>query len=230
MRQWMIEMLTGESSRTKAARPMRLTRDEAYTASLFREFTEISSTVEALRAIPRLARNSPPRRSGVDAAAYLRMMVELYLSEVYILKERCDTYRQRIARAFRKDKDAAKIQKTMDAIGTFTADAFKPVVGARSSHVHQARHEDPELGRLATLTLLATDKVDNPVRPKFEMFRARALRDVRKAKLAWMERNNREIEKFLDLYCGAISPIVLTKGSSIRFPAAPRTSTVRERS
>ena len=61
------------------------------------------------------------------------MMVEAYLNEVYILKERCDAYRTKIIRAYRKDTQAAAFQKVLNNLGRVTADSLSPL------SAHEAR-------------------------------------------------------------------------------------------
>jgi len=209
---WMRSVLSGRVS-PRPHRPRSLRRDDDVVVKLFLGLTEIAGTVTSLEMIPKLASHAPPRRAGVEKSAYLQLMVETYLGEIYILKERCDRYRTTIERMYRNDARAASVKQRLDRVGELTADSFKSIVNTRSGHVHQERLDDQELGRLKTLALLSSQGDD-----AFRWIERDAFRRTKASKVKWMKENNRAVREFLDLYSKAISGVVLTPTSAIRFP------------
>jgi hypothetical protein len=211
---WLGSVLTGRSAPGGNAGQPSLRRDDAFAVKLFHGLTQITQTVTSLEVIQKLARHSPARRAGVSRAAYLQLMVEAYLSEIYILKERCDRYRTAIIRAYRNDQRGPSISSRLNRVGELTADSFKSIVGTRSEHVHATRLEDNELGRARTLALLAEISGNK----NFKLIENDALKTAKASKVAWMDENTKSVRRFLDLYFRAVSVVVLTNRSVIRYP------------
>jgi len=182
-----------------------------------RAFSEIEESADTLEVIATLARRAPPKGVAVRPEAQLRLFVEAYLQEIYILSLRCAAMLTFIKRAYRKDARADAVAARVTTLKDGIAASFKGMLSVRGAHVHEFRHDDFDVSRLSTLKLLAAD-------PLLERVHRAALRDVRRKKTEWMRTNNEKIGELLDRFFTILHELVFDAASKPRFPSPLRSA------
>lgn len=213
MSEWMTDALMGAHSGRPVSSPV-ITSDERFTVKVLKGFSEIWDSLESLETIAKLARRAPTTASGIDPAAQLRLLVEAWYHETYILSERCGAFLTFVEREYRKDATGSATRVRVDALRAAVSAAFRPVVGVRGAHVHNERYSDFELRRLGTLSILSTTD------DTFAGIRRLALRDARRNKVGWLDARNSEVRKLLDLYFGELKEILFVSKGEPRYPRA----------
>jgi hypothetical protein len=214
---WLSGVLVGRAPR-QDLRPKPLRRDDTFLTNTLQSYGEIDASLTSLQTIAKLARRSPPKNIHVDPGEQLKLFVESYLGEVYLLRERSEAMTSKLTRAYRNNADAAQIARTLSDAYDGVSEVLSPVVVARGAHVHEQRHRDFEMDRLATLRILS-EKSDEPM---FRSIRKEALRGIRKAKTQWMTAINKDITDAIDIYFAALHGVVFDGDDSPRFPTAGR--------
>jgi hypothetical protein len=136
----------------------KLSRDEYFTLKLVRAYGEVFSCTERLRDCETYISRYPFRGTRVTRAAYLQMVVELHLHEVYILQERLMTWFKQIERAYKSDTRAAAVRDAIRSLSTEVAATLGDLVRLRGGHVHQERHDHTDIARLRLIDLLALSR------------------------------------------------------------------------
>jgi hypothetical protein len=211
--EWLGNVIVGRSHNPK---PRKLRRDEHLSLRLLAGFAEIRDSLEMLNSLAKLARRSPDRAIGVSKLAYLRFLVEAYLGEVYIFRERCFAYLTLVERAHRQGSAGKKIREVTERLRSIMDAGFKGLVVARGEHVHRSRHEDDDLRRLNTLHLIAGSD------PGLNWIRDGAFRDIKRKKIEWMTRNNRALREGLNVFCSELQPLLFNADESPRYPQPAR--------
>ncbi len=180
------------------------------------EATKSRKQRRTLRQIHTLGR-FPFAKTRVARSAYLRLMVEAHLNEIYILQERLEAMVKQVARAYRNDYLRTHIQQVATQSFTVVAESLKPVVRARGAHVHEARHTNLDIERLELIDLLKTSKDD--VGNAIRKLQAAAVWDTHD-RLKKQARNwNTGAAKVVEHVLVAIEAIVFEPdGDQLRFP------------
>ncbi len=76
-------------------------KEELFILKVFNGFTEISDSFDSLKNCEIYIKRVPFPESKVSRVSYLRFVIEGYLNEMYILKERLDAYLKVLQRAYR---------------------------------------------------------------------------------------------------------------------------------
>ena len=211
---WIRGVLTGRQQPQKPPKPLR--RDDAFLMRLLKWYSEIDASLRTLETIEKMARRAPAKDSGVEPTAQLRVLVEAYLSEIYVLAERCDAFLTTIDRDCRKDSRWTDVRRQIVALRATNKATLGPILSVRGAHIHEERHDDFDMQRLSTLRILA------PNDEAFSTIHRRALREGRQKKVRWMAQNNAEIRKLLDHYFAGIYSVVFDGAGTPRYPTAPR--------
>ncbi len=121
---------------------------------LFRPFSEIADSYECLTSISAYISSFPIRNRKISRVSYLRYHIENYLSEMYILRERLDSFLSILDRSYRRSKEYPRIHIATETMRPIVNKAFESYVRVRGSHVHENRYYDEDITGLSTLELL----------------------------------------------------------------------------
>jgi len=174
---------------------------------IFYGFTEISNTFEALSLSEVLIAVAPPRSNRINHDEYLKYLVNTYLQDVYILKERLNTYATRLKRLYTKAGRVSLVSKHINPLFEFVKSSLEDIVKTRGYHVHASRYRDDELDRVCQMALISRY---DPEAKKHYRF------SYQKAQKAWAARiksNNASTKKLLDYYFKEISKVVSENGN-----------------
>lgn len=175
--------------------------------TIFYGFTEISNTFDALRLSEILVSVAPPRSKRINDDEYIKYVINTYLQDVYILKERLNTYATKLKRMHARCGRDILVQTHIDPLFEFVKSSLDALVNTRGSHVHAYRYSDEALDSLAQLALISRYNSEYEQHYKFS---------YKKAQRIWSSRiksNNEATEKLLDHYFGSIIKIVKVNGS-----------------
>ncbi len=168
----------------------------------FKGFMEISSTVEALRLTQVFVSLSPPRSRRIKKPEYLKYHVSLYLQEIYILKERLNSYATKIQRSYSKDSRKHVADAKIKPLFEMVKKSMDGLVLTRGSHVHEMRYSDEDLDRVSMFSLVSD--ADQEFEEALKL-------SYRLAKSTWKERiktNNEELMKLLDYYFDELYEVI----------------------
>jgi len=197
---------------TSQTPPRTLKGRDELARDLFLRFCEILGSVENLANIELYIRRAP--RTGVSKAAYLRYHVENYLAELYVLRERLLAYSTLISRRYKHDYRLAEIKPVIAFHRELVLESLRGLSKARGRHVHERRFDDEDLDRLNLFDIVR--KGDDTFAPAFEI----VYREVRSSKRAWIRDTNRVVNDLLELYFGALRPLLSTDTGTLRFPSS----------
>lgn len=189
----------------------RLTRDELLFAQLWWGFMELSTSYYALTDLASL----PITGTKLAPVRYIRMNIECYLTEVYILRERLLRYLKVIrkgARAATAGESFRQVRDVEPLLEKSVYKTFEQICGVRGSHTHETRYDDDDLSRLSSLELL----VNPPGRmTELRPYYKRVCREVRKKWATIISRNNHATAAFLDVYFDKLHPIVFRRETGL---------------
>lgn len=166
---------------------------------IFKGFTEIGDSLDAIALIEELLRTPPPRRKAVRKDHYIKLLVGSYLQEMYILEQRMSAYGKKISRLYGVRSLPEQVQKIVYV-------PMENLINLRGAHVHQNRFSDENLDRVGMFALFES------VGHKFG---EHLLDHYHLAQISWakqVEKNNKETRKIVDEYCSLFIPIVAAGG------------------
>ncbi|QYK12283.1 hypothetical protein K0I63_16295 [Shewanella rhizosphaerae] len=175
--------------------------------TIFYGFTEISNTFEALKLSEVLVSVAPPRSNRINDDEYIKYLINTYLQDVYILKERLNTYATKLKRMHERCGRGSLVQAHIDPVFEFVKSSLDGLVNTRGSHVHSNRYSDDELDNVAQMALISRYNSEYEQHYKFS---------YKKAQRIWSSRiksNNEATEKLLDHYFESIMKVVKVDGS-----------------
>jgi hypothetical protein len=85
--------------------------------TIFNGFTDICETIETIDMLLILVEQDPPRSKRISIALYFKHIIASYLSEVYILKERLNSYATKTSRMYAKVDPSLDVKMDL-SIGT----------------------------------------------------------------------------------------------------------------
>ncbi|WP_127020713.1 hypothetical protein [Rheinheimera mangrovi] len=127
---------------------------DSFFEETFKGFNEISNTLDALRLTNLFISLSPPRSRRVQKPEYLKYHVSVHLQEVYILKERLNSYATRIMRAYSKSSHKAFAEARIKPLFGIVGTSLEQAVSSRSKHVHATRYNDEALDQASMFSFV----------------------------------------------------------------------------
>ena len=212
-KKFIAQALGETTTSTKASHP---TKQEIFISKLYRGLIEVHTSLESLKAFEVYISRFPYSKTTISRSQYLRFIIESYLHEFYILKERTNAYLTTVVRAYRSDyRHSIYVSKTKPLFKAIP-NIFDNLLKARGGHVHQSRYTDNDLDKLDALELyktLGTD-LDNV----FYILSEDHYKEIRKKWKGIITSNNESVDKVCDLIFGVLYTIVCTKSGNIRHP------------
>lgn len=171
---------------------------------IWRGYVEIERSFEALNDFATYITVMPPKKAPVSKSRFLRYQIGNYLNEVYILKERLETYYKVVIRIYRNAPRLLAIKRRIEGVSKLLSFTFDEVVAIRGNHVHKARYNDIDLDRLDLLELILQNKKTSSVRALYSS----AIRETQKKWIELSVNYNKKIAGFLDVYFGVLHQII----------------------
>lgn len=198
----------------------KLSPQDIFFGVLFYGFNEICISFERLKDLEVYNSRFPNTKTPIAKINYLVFLIENYLSETYILKERLNKYSKKIRESYIEDKRYVSIRKTCDQLISTVEDILKNIATLRGSHTHVVRYSDGDIKRLESLFLYKEilDKLQkylpDYIVPNFKI-------EYRKLRSKWkktFEDNNKQIKIMLDYYFKKMLKIVFINDGEISYP------------
>ena len=203
-REYLVPAINASKRGERLERP----EDSAFTA-VYYGFTEIVNTFEALNLSELLLSLAPPRSRRIVKDEYLKYLVSAYLQDVYILKERLNSYATKVSRLYVRDKEAKAIMASLVPSFTTIAASFDGISSTRGAHVHAQRYSDKELDMLAQISLV------NRLSKKSEFDLHEGYKLVRAKWHSTVKSNNLITRQILDHYCDSLFEVVTKYGKLV---------------
>jgi hypothetical protein len=201
MANWATETLGPHKDSIVAGETVEL-KNQDFFHMIFRGFTEITDTFEALEFSATLLSVASPRSKKVAKEKYIRFVVNTYLQDVYILKERLNTYATKIKRAHKRMGRTELVEAHVEPLFESVKTKLQELVNVRGGHVHQERFRDERLSEASSLEFLV--QFDD----RFEFYYERT---ATQAKRDWHDRivsNNKATKVILNDYFGGMLRVV----------------------
>jgi uncharacterized protein YlaN (UPF0358 family) len=214
-REVLINQLFGLSGPKRISR--KQTPDEVSFSRLFAGFTEIHTSYYSLLDIEVYLRRFPYPNTNVSKTRYLAYHIENYLNEVYILKERLNSYCALIVRLYRKDQTLKNLNNTITELSSIVQKSLKGITDTRGNHVHRSRFSDEDFDRLRSLELFNLGSKEIPL---LRVLYNDAFKTTRKKYREFVTHNNKEIRKIINVYFDVLYTIVADNRGSVRYPSA----------
>jgi hypothetical protein len=179
-------------------------------------FIEIRGAYESLQDFGVYVSRFPFPQTRVGKTRYLTFMVESYLAEAYILKERLVAFLSKVGRLLRNNPEHAAIIAKTRPYFSLVSDSLKPLTDRRSAHTHEFRFDSPDLDRLRLLELLSSTGDDDELKEAMALAYRGAYRDSRKTWKETVENNNTEIGKLLDIYFEMLVELLFDGSGELR--------------
>lgn len=207
MANWAIDyMRPFVGSHEKAEMPAG---SKAFFGKIFDGFSEISRSYEALKLAEILISVAPPRSKKINRDEYIKYHINAYLQEVYILKERLNSYLTKLKRVYKKTKQKEKFEEETALLFDLVKKTLGGVVDTRGDHVHEYRYNDDELIMLSSLTLISNHD------DEFLTFASLSYQKVKRIWSTRIKENNITTKKLLDMYFERLYEAVTVDGKIV---------------
>ncbi len=195
--------------RTKSQRVGRLSLPEGDRpkVDVFVYFMEISDSLDRLREIATLLTLDPPRSPKVSRESYLRLLMEFYIQELYVLEQRLSSFAKWAEKRLRRKKHISASRASTLAKATKLVFANKS--GIRSKHVHKLRFDTEELENLSMFELVAAHAQDDETKARFTMNADSAYILARQNAVTDVRRELAQILKFVNTYFSSAYGIIV---------------------
>ncbi len=194
---------------------------DIFFGDLFYGFNEIYISFERLKDLEVFISRFPNTKTQIAKIDYLRFLIEYYLNEAYLLKERLNKYSKKIRDSYIEDKRYISIREICDQLINTVEDSLENIIELRGSHIHEVRYLDKDIKRLISLILYKVylDELqkylpDDFVIPNFK-------NEYRKLRKKWkkiFKENNKQIKILLNIYFKTMLKIVLNSDGEISYP------------
>ncbi|QNI32206.1 hypothetical protein H7849_25000 [Alloacidobacterium dinghuense] len=185
-----------------------LNPSELFIVDLFQHFVEIINSVERLRLIAALLGARPGRSPKVNKATYLSFLLESYLQELFVLRERFLLFAKYVKRKSKRldPRDATKL----DNLIKLTVTLFERRARQRSNHVHETRYTTDDISHAQGLELIANSPLPkDPIDPAaWRVHADLAYQETRKRLVKEVRKELEAIEKFQNVFFATIQPIL----------------------
>ena len=200
----------------------KLSPQDIFFSVLFYGFNEIYISFERLKDLEVYISRFPNIKTPIAKINYLRFLIENYLSEVYILRERLNKYLKKIRESYIEDRRYVSIRITCDQLINTVEGSLKNIITTRGSHTHLVRYSGRDIKRLESIFLYKEylDKLqkylpDDYIIPNFK----NEYRKLRRKQKKILKDNNEQIKILLDYYFKEMLKIVFTDDDEISCPA-----------
>lgn len=169
---------------------------------LYHNFYDIMETYEALELSGALLSVKGPRSNKISEDKYCRYVINTYLQDMYILKERLNSYATKIKRIHNGLGRTQIVELLIEPVFDVIKSSFKGIVDTRGSHVHQRRYTDTTLDDASLFS--STAKSD----PKFSPV---SKASIELLKEEWGERikvNNAKVKELLNYYFACLYGVI----------------------
>jgi len=194
-----------------------------YSQRLAKPFSAICKSHETLQDIEVYVRRFPFRGTRVSRVTYLRHNIEVYLQEVYVLRQRMIDFLNSLEKDYAESSQGVSFKKLNAPFCREIKTRLKPIIEARGDHVHGWGYDDKRLSRLDTLELLANYSSRKKTgHRKLKVVYRILHEDVYKAeRKQWsklLHQWNEAIGKLLDEYFRSLDCIVFPHSGKPVFP------------
>lgn len=172
---------------------------EEYVGKLFQGYIEIAKSLQMLEDISFYIGRFPFSKTHITHENYLRFHVEAFVSEVYVLRERLQSYLKLFERQFKKDASIPNASSIIGEAKEIVDSHLDSIVKIRGAHVHEYRLSEDFIDRIGSLDLLR--RYGGP--GLAEVAEANYRTEVKRVRKNWRDstkKNIRSIESFLDIY------------------------------
>ena len=187
-------------------------RDDFVRADLIAAVLDIAISLEHLDNSEIYLRRFPYTNTSVTPVAHARYHFEHYLNETYILQNRLEKLAKWLERAYRKTPRAAEARALGRALATAVKNILHPIISVRGRHVHGQPVEMLDHRRLRFLQMIAEAV------PSLQPTYKQVIRDVRRAQLEWVRKNNEGVWALLDEYFSALSDFLFDEAGDLYYP------------
>src|SRR5436305_2995207 len=196
---------------------------------VFGGFSEISDTYEMMKDVEIYLRQFPYSRSGITRGRHLLFLVQSYLNEVYILRERLITYATTLERTYRKSPRSIEIAKITEKARMLAEKAFNNLSSVRGSHVHGRRFVDERLRHFLGTELIVTHSDTGRLGPNDRRYMEWEYKEVRRDWVKRVRAINESAGKLLNMYAALLHGILFDSSGNFIEPergayAAPNPS------
>ena len=199
----------------------KLSPQDIFFGDLFYGFNEISISFERLKDLEVYISHFPNTKTPISKIDYLCFLIENYLYETYLLKERLNKYSKKIRKSYIKDIKYVSISKKCDQLISTIEGSLKNIISLRGRVTHIFHYSDKDINRLKSMILYKEYLVglqkylpDDYVIPNFK-------NEYRKLRKKWkkiFKDNNEEIKIMLNHYFKIMLKIVFNNNAEISYP------------
>jgi len=199
----------------------KLSPQDIFFSDLFYGFNEISISFERLKDLEVYISHFPNTKTPISKIDYLCFLIENYLYEAYLLKERLNKYSKKIRGSYIEDMRYVSISKKCDQLISTVEGSLKNIISLRGRVTHIFHYSDKDINRLKSMILYKEYLVglqkylpEDYVIPNFK-------NEYRKLRKKWkkiFKDNNEEIKIMLNYYFKIMLKIVFNDNGEISYP------------
>ena len=199
----------------------KLSPQDIFFGDLFYGFNEISISFERFKNLEVYISRFPNTKTPIAKIDYLCFLIENYLYETYLLKERLNKYSKKIRESYLEDMRYVSISKKCDQLISIVEGSLENINSLRGSVTHVFHYSDKDIDRLKSLILheefligLQKYLPDNYVIPNFK-------NEYRKLRKKWkniFKDNSKQIKILLNIYFETMLKIVFNNDGDISYP------------
>jgi hypothetical protein len=163
----------------------------------------------------------PNTKTPIAKIDYLCFLIENYLYETYLLKERLNKYSKKIRVSYIEDMRYVSISKKCDQLISTVEGSLKNIISLRGRHTHIFRYSDKDINRLKSVILYEEYFVKLQKYLPDDYVISNFKNEYRKLRKKWkkiFKDNNEEIKMMLNYYFKIILKIIFNNDSEISYP------------
>jgi hypothetical protein len=177
--------------------------------------SEIEASYRSLLVAEEYIQQLPSGNTNITRSQHLRYVVETWLNEVYILKERLKRFLQVLEELFAKGARRKTVKQITQPQFTHNTRVFEQLTSIRSYHIHRARYNDKELGNLEFLEQTLDMPAAGPLRHSLAGHIDELYVAIRDKRVQELGSRNQAIAEMLDEFFSTIYPIVFDEDGAI---------------
>jgi len=199
----------------------KVSPQDIFFGDLFYGFNEIFISFDRFKNLEVYISRFPNAKTPIAKIDYLCFLIENFLYETYLLKERLNKYSKKIRESYIEDVRYVSISKKCDQLISTIEGSLKNINSLRGRVTHIFHYSDKDINRLKSIILYEEYLVglqkylpNNYVIPNFK-------NEYRKLRKKWkkiFKDNNEEIKKMLNYYFKIIIEIVFNNDGEISYP------------
>ena len=180
--------------------------------------SEIQEVYESLLDVEIYIRRFPYKGTRVTKPRYLRYIIENYLNQVYVLKQRLKIFLKDIEKLYARGDRRKEVRSITQPLYTFLKNSLNDVVTVRGSSVHEKNFNNNDLKQLISLDFSVRAIDDLSTKAEFTDFYNTQYGRIRLKWIKNIKDLNKKLDNLLNDYYRNLNKVVFDNNDELIIP------------